>query len=418
MRQTQDYADPATEPSEAKAPRPKPIFKIAVLVVIAIIVILVGAHFSGRGQKTASAASRTGAAQGPRAIPVAVATVQQNDVPVYLSGLGNVNAYYTVALHTRVDGQLMKVNFREGQDVHKGEELALVDPRPYEVQLSQAEANRYRDQSLLDNANRDLQRFTDLYRQGIISQQQYNAQQSSVGQYEGAVRADDAAIQNAKLNITYCHVTSPIDGRIGMRLVDPGNMVHASDQNPLLVVTELQPIAVMFTLPEDNLPAVAHCMQQGGSLAVEAWTRDNTQKVATGRLETFDNQIDPNTGTFRLKAIFDNRDHALWPNQFVNARLQLQVDKNALTLPAAAIQRGVNGTYVYLVKKDNTVAAQPVTVAFTEGTLTAIAKGVNPGDVIVTDGQDKLQPGSKIEPRATTAAPSVTPSDQVMAPSE
>jgi multidrug efflux system membrane fusion protein len=342
-----------------------------------------------------------------------VASVQQQDVPVYLEGLGNVQAYYTVTVHSRVDGELMQVNFREGQQVHKGQELALIDPRPFEVAVSQAEATKYKDAANLDNARRDLQRYADLYKQGVIAQQQYNTQQSLVAQDEGLVRADDAAINNAKLNLVYCHIKSPIEGRVGLRLVDPGNMVHASDQNGLLVVTQLQPIAVLFTLPEDNLSMVTQHMH-GRSLEVQAWNRDDTQQVASGRLETIDNQIDPNTGTFKLKAVFDNRDNALYPNQFVNARIQVRVEKNALTLPAAAIQRGQQGTYVYVVKQDKTAESRPVQVAFTEGTLTVVKGGLNPGELVVTDGQERLQPGGKVEPQRTAPPPKVAPTDQVL----
>jgi multidrug efflux system membrane fusion protein len=344
---------------------------------------------------------------------VAVAPVQQRDIPVYLEGLGNVQAYYTVTIHSRVDGQLMQVNFREGQLVRKGDELALIDPRPYEVALAQAEATKYKDQANLENAQRDLQRYADLYKQGVIAQQQYNTQQSLVAQNEGLVRSDDAQINNAKLNLTYCHIKSPIDGKVGLRLVDPGNMVHAADQNGLLVITQLQPIAVLFTLPEDNLQMVTQHMH-GNSLEVQAWSRDDTQQIAAGKLETIDNQIDPNTGTFRLKAVFNNRDNALYPNQFVNARLQVYTRNKALTIPAAAIQRGAQGTYVYVVKQDKTVESRPVKVALTEGTVVVVDSGVNPDDQVVTDGQEKLQPGSKVEPQRSGQPGRIAPSDQAL----
>lgn len=346
-----------------------------------------GARGQGRG---------AGGADASRAIPVSVAPVQQRDIPVYLEGLGNVQAYYTVTIHSRVDGQLMQVNFREGQHVRKGDELALIDPRPYEVQLAQAEATRFKDQANLENAQRDLQRYADLYKQGVIAQQQYNTQESVVAQQEGLVRADDAQINSAKLNLTYCHIKAPIDGQVGLRLVDPGNMVHAADANGLLVITQLQPISVLFTLPEDNLQMVAQHMK-GGRLEVQAWNRDDTQQIADGRLETIDNQIDPNTGTFRLKAVFDNRDNALYPNQFVNARLQVYTRQNAITMPAVAVQRGAQGTYAYVLKQDKTVESRPIKVALTEGLTAVIDSGVNPGEQVVTDGQEKLQPGSRVD---------------------
>jgi len=337
-----------------------------------------------------------GGADASRPIPVSVAPVQQRDIPVYLEGLGNVQAYYTVTIHSRVDGQLMQVHFREGQQVHQGDELATIDPRPYEVQVAQAEATKFKDEANLENAKRDLQRYADLYKQGVIAQQQYNTQESTVAQQEGLVRADEAQIKNARLNLTYCHIRAPIDGRIGLRLVDPGNIVHASDANGLLVITQLQPISVLFTLPEDSLQTVAQHMK-GGRLEVQAWNRDDTQQIADGRLETIDNQIDPNTGTFRLKGVFDNRDNALYPNQFVNARLQVYTRQNAVTIPAAAVQRGAQGTYAYVLKQDKTVESRPIKVALTEGLVAVIDSGVNPGEQVVTDGQEKLQPGSRVD---------------------
>jgi membrane fusion protein, multidrug efflux system len=354
-----------------------------------------------------------GGADANRPIPVSAAPAQQRDIPVYLEGLGNVQAYYTVTIHSRVDGQLMQVNFREGQQVHKGDELALIDPRAYEVQVSQAEATKYKDQANLENAKRDLERYADLYKQGVIAQQQYNTQQSVVAQNEGLVRADDAAINNAKLNLTYCHIKSPIDGRIGLRLVDPGNMIHASDQNGLLVITQLQPIAVLFTLPEDNLQMVIQHMR-GTRLEVQAWNRDDTQQIADGRLETIDNQIDPNTGTFRLKGVFDNRDNALYPNQFVNARLQVYTRKNAITIPSVAVQRGSQGTYVYVVKQDKSAESRPVKLALTEGTVAVLDSGVNPGELVITDGQEKLQPGNKVEVQRTAPPGKIAPSDSAL----
>ncbi|HWC19558.1 MAG TPA: MdtA/MuxA family multidrug efflux RND transporter periplasmic adaptor subunit [Terriglobales bacterium] len=354
-----------------------------------------------------------GGADASRPVPVSAAPAQQRDIPVYLEGLGNVQAYYTVTIHSRVDGQLMQVNFREGQHVRKGDELALIDPRPYEVQLAQAEATKFKDQANLENAQRDLQRYADLYKQGVIAQQQYNTQQSVVAQQEGLVRADDALINQAKLNLTYSRIKSPIDGQVGLRLVDPGNMVHASDQNVLLVITQLQPITVLFTLPEDNLRMVMQHMK-GTRLEVQAWNRDDTQQIADGRLETIDNQIDPNTGTFRLKAVFDNRDNALYPNQFVNARLQVYTRKNAITIPAVAVQRGSQGTYVYVVKQDKSAESRSIKIALTEGTAAVLDSGVNPGELVITDGQERLQPGNKVDVQRTGQPGRVAPSDQAL----
>ena len=333
-------------------------------------------------------------------VPVAVTPAKLEDMPVYLVGLGSVTPLNAVSIKSRVDGQLVEVAFKEGQQVRKGQLLALIDPRPFEVQLSQAQATLFRDQASLKDAQLNYQRFKGLLEQsGAMSQQQVDTQQSLVNQLEGAVRADQATIDNAKLQLTYCHITSPIDGRIGLRLVDPGNIVHASDANPMLVVTQLQPITAIFTLPEDQLPTVASHMRKG-PLTTEAYSRDDQTKLATGRLLTIDNEIDQTTGTGRLKAEFNNKDNMLWPNQFVNIRLLLEVRKNSIVIPSAAIQRGPQGTFVFIVKPDKTADIRPVTVAVSENNLAAIASGLSPNDVVVTDGQDKLQAGSKVEPRA------------------
>jgi multidrug efflux system membrane fusion protein len=343
-------------------------------------------------------------------VPVSVATAERHDVPYYLTGLGSVNAYYTVSVKSRVDGELMQVNFKEGQNVQKGDLLAVIDPRPYQVALEQAQAALFRDQALLRDAKLNYERFKGLLQSsGAMSQQQVDTQQATVDQLDGTVRNDQATIDNAKLNLVYCHITAPVTGRIGLRLVDPGNIVHAADTNALFVITQLQPIAVIFTLPEDSLPDVAPQMAKG-TLEVDAYSRDNQTKLASGKLLTIDNQIDQTTGTARLKAVFDNKDNALWPNQFVNTRLLLNIRKNSTTIPAAAIQRGPQGTYVFAVKSDNTVEVRPVTVAFTQDNVSVIASGVSPNEVVVTDGQDKLQDGSKIETRP--AVPSVSKPQQ------
>ena len=347
---------------------------------------------------TAATVRAQGAGAAQRAVPVSVAPATQRDVPVYLNGLGSVNAFQTVSVKTRIDGQLQRVAFREGQEVKQGDLLAVIDPRPYEVQLEQSRATLARDQAQLTNVQLDLNRYTGLLSSGIISRQQLDAQRSLVGQLEGAVRADQAAIESAKLNLVYTRIIAPVSGRIGLRLVDAGNMVHASDQNPLLVITQLEPIAMIFTLPEDELPTVAKSMRQN-PLRVEAFSRDNQTHIASGKLLTIDNQIDPTTGTGRLKAVFENKERALWPNQFVNVRLLLQVRKNSIVIPTAAVERGPQGTFVYVSKPDNTVEARPVSIALTEGNLTAIENGVTAGENVVTDGQDKLQAGSRIEPR-------------------
>ena len=361
---------------------------------------------------TTAADSRQQKAQaaGPRSVSVAVATVQRQDVPVYLSGLGSVTAFNTANIKSRVDGQIMKVNFREGQYVNQGELLIEIDSRPFQVQLEQMQAQLFRDQAQLRDAKLNLDRYTALIPSGSIAQQQVDTQKALVDQLDGTVRNDQALIDNAKLQITYCHLTAPFSGRIGLRQVDPGNIVHASDTNPMLILTQLRPIAVIFTLPEDVLPSVAQRMRQG-TLEVDAFSRDDQTKLATGKLLTIDNQIDPATGTAKLKAIFDNQDNQLWPNQFVNADLLLEVRKNSTVVPAAAILRGPQGTFVYAMNSDKTVLDKPVTVSLTQGTTTVITSGLSPGEVVVTDGQDKLQRGSRVEPRGgpPAAAPSGAP---------
>src|SRR5579862_3139547 len=337
-------------------------------------------------------------AAAPRSISVSVAQVQKQDVPVYLTGLGAVTAFNTANIKSRVDGQIMKVNFVEGQAVREGDLLIEIDDRPYKVQLEQMEAQLFKDQASLRDAKLNLDRYVSLIPSGSIAQQQVDTQKSTVDQLEGQVRTDQAQIDNAKLQIVYCHITAPFNGRVGLRQVDPGNIVHAADTNPMLILTQLQPIAVIFTLPEDVLQRVSQQMGKR-TLEVDAFSRDDQTKLASGKLLTIDNQIDPTTGTAKLKAVFDNK---LWPNQFVNADLLVETRKNSTVVPTAALLRGPQGTFVYTVNPDNTVQDKPVTVALTQGDTTVITSGVNPGDTVVTDGQDKLQRGSRIEPRNGT----------------
>ena len=345
-----------------------------------------------------STPSRARASGPPPSVPVTVAQATKEDLPVYLSGLGSVQAYYTVSLKSRVDGQLTDVKFREGEHVNKGDLLAVIDPRPYQVQLEQAQATLFKDQASLRDAQLNYQRYKDLLQSsGAMSQQQVDTQKATVDQLQGAVQNDQAIVDNAKLNLSYCHITAPVSGRIGLRLVDPGNMVHATDANPMLVLTQLQPITAIFTLPEDQLPTVAQQMRRH-PLEVDAYSRDNSTKLASGKLLTIDNQIDQTTGTGKLKAVFSNEDSVLWPNQFVNVRLLLETRKNAIVVPAAAVQRGPQGDFVYVVKADKTVEPRDVKVALTEGMVSQIASGVSPDETVVTDGQDKLQNGSHVVP--------------------
>ncbi len=335
----------------------------------------------------------------PPAIPVGVAGAKQGDFNVYLNGLGSVDAFYTVSLKTRIDGQIMEVNFREGQDVKKGETLIVIDPRPYEVALAQAQANLQKDEAQLTNAKAQYERNKVLYEQGVIAKQDLDTLQASFGTYEGTIASDKAAIQNAQLNLTYCYLKSPIDGRIGLRQVDPGNYVTASSGTAMLVITQLHPIAVIFTIPEDQLQQVRDHMR-GGSLEVDAYSSDDQTKLSVGKLLTIDNQIDPTTGTVKLKAVFDNPDNNLWPNQFVNAHLLLEVRKNAITIPAAALQRGPDGTFAYVVDNNNTVQMRKLQIALTQGATAVVASGLQAGEKVVTDGQEKLQAGSRVAPQA------------------
>jgi multidrug efflux system membrane fusion protein len=350
------------------------------------------------GCSRTTAAAKTGkGAQDPsaRAIPVAAAPVTPKDVPVFLRGLGNVAGSNTVTVKSRVDGQLVQVNFKEGQQVKKGDLLAVIDPRPYQATLDQTKAQLAKDQAALVDANTNLERFAALVKEQVIAQQQYDTQKSQVGQIEGQIGADKAQIENAQLQLNYTHISAPIPGIVGLRLVDVGNTIHASDPTGLVVITQVEPIAVIFTLPEDAIPSVVQRMRSG-ELDTDAYTRDDQTKIATGKLVTINNQIDPTTGTNKFKSIFDNKDHTLWPNQFVNIRLLLETKKNALTIPVAAVQRGAQGTFVYVVKSDSTVESRPVQTSTTEGGIATVDKGLSAGETVVTDGQDKLQPGSKV----------------------
>lgn len=365
---------------------------VAAALVLAAVSVLTGCSGGAdtRQQKAQAAA--------PRVVSVAVAQVQRQDVPVYLTGLGSVTAFNTANIKSRVDGQIMRLDVREGQMVKQGQLLIAVDSRPFQVQLQQAEAQLFKDEATLRDAKLNLERFTALIPSGSIAQQQVDTQKSTVDQLEGTVRTDQAQINNAKLQLVYCNITAPFAGRIGLRQVDAGNIVHASDTAAMLILTQLQPITVIFTLPEDQLPSVAQHMK-GSTLQVEAYSRDDQTKLATGKLLTIDNEIDQSTGTAKLKAVFDNKDNQLWPNQFVNANLLLETRKNSTVLPTSAILRGPQGAFVYAAKSDNTVEARNVTISLTQGNTTVISSGLNAGDMVVTDGQDKLQTGSRIVPR-------------------
>ena len=368
------------------------------------VIAILGGLFLSACSNSGNTPSRA-RANTPQTIPVTVAAVLRQDLPVYLSGLGSVAAYYTVSVRSRVDGQLVDIKFKEGESVKQGALLAVIDPRPYQVQLEQAQAQLFKDQASLRDAQLNYERYKGLLQNsGAMSQQQVDTQQATVNQMEGTVRNDQAAVDSAKLNLSYCHITAPVSGRIGLRLVDPGNIVHASDTNPLLVITQLQPITALFTLPEDQLPEVAKRMRKA-PLEVDAYSRDDSTKLASGKLLTIDNQIDQTTGTGRLKAVFTNEDSVLWPNQFVNIHLLLETLKNATVIPNAAIQQGPQGSYVYVVKPDKTVEPRQISTSVSEGNLTAITSGLSPNEIVVTDGQDKLQVGTHVETHQQSAGP-------------
>jgi multidrug efflux system membrane fusion protein len=370
-----------------------------------ILLIVVGVYWlrTRSGDAQTSAKNRR-SGSGALDVPVVTAKVQTGDLDVYLSGLGTVTALNTVTLKSRVDGQLDKVLFQEGQMVSTGQLLAEIDPRPFQVQLAQAEGQLVRDQALLTNAQIDLERYRTLFKEDSIPKQQLDTQESLVRQFEGTIKADQSQVDNAKLQLIYCRITAPITGRVGLRLVDVGNMVHAADTTGLLVITQVQPITLVFTLPEDNLPAVLARMKEKQQLTVAAFDREQKKLLATGTLQSIDNQIDPTTGTVKLKAVFANADGALFPNQFVNARILVDTLRNVTLVPNAAIQRSPQSTFVYTVNRDNTVAAKNVEVKLTQGEQTAIARGLDPGETVVIDGVDKLQPGTKVVARTAEQA--------------
>jgi multidrug efflux system membrane fusion protein len=383
-----------------------------------VAVLLAGAVWYYRGtQKTqALTAGTPGAAPngmpgafGNPIVPVVVSTAERGDLPVYFDGLGTVTAYNTVTVRSRVDGAIVKVNFTEGQFVHEGDALVEIDPRPYQVALEQAQGQLAKDQAQLKDVQVDLDRYQKLLKEGVIPQQQVDTQEASVGQSHGSIQADQAAIDSAKLNITYSHIVAPISGRVGLRLVDVGNIVHATDTTGLVVITQLQPISVIFTLPQDQLPQVMSKLHGGAQLSVEAWDRDDTSKITSGKLATIDNQIDVTTGTYKLKAVFGNEDNALFPNQFVNVHLLVDTKHNITLVPVAAIQRGPQGTYVYTAGADHVAKIQPVVIAQTTGNLVGLSSGVTPGTNVVIDGQDKLQDGTQINPTVAPLPAVATP---------
>jgi multidrug efflux system membrane fusion protein len=382
--------------SEAPArPRRRLLWLVLLLAAAGGGVLLWRARSMTGAQNRAAA----GRGAGDRSISVVTVAAVRRDVPVFLDGLGTVVAYKTVTVRSRVDGQLQSVAFREGQSVRRGALLAEIDARAFHIQLHQAEAALARDTAQLRGGQLNLERYVAVRKDKLIAQQQVDDQRATVEQLQATVKSDEAQIESAKLQIDYARITSPIDGVTGVRLVDPGNMVHASDATGLVIVAQIDPIAVLFTLPQDNLPAVAAEMGKG-RLTVQALSRDGGKDLGRGEVEVIDNQINTATSTIRLKAIFANPEHALWPNQFVKARLHLRNRHDALVVPAVAIQRGPKGSFVYVVDRDQKAVMRPVEVEALDGEIAIVARGLEAGDQAVVDGQSQLRPGSTVQSKA------------------
>jgi multidrug efflux system membrane fusion protein len=382
--------------------------------IVVLALLLGGGYLLSRRGASATAAKGAGKKGGKGAggpIPVAAETVKQGDMGIYISNIGTVTATYTVSITSRVAGQLMEVDYREGQRVHKGDVLAVIDPRPYTAAVEQAEGQLERDQALLKNAHTDLERYTAAFAQHAIPEQTLATKQALVNQDEGTVKLDQGNVDAAKVNVDYTRITSPIDGRVGLRLVDPGNIVPANGTAALLSITQLQPITVIFPIPEDFIGEVVTQLRAGHKLEVDALDRDNSTLVAKGTLLTLDNQIDTGTGTVKIRAEFPNTDNHLFPNEFVNARLLVRTLKNSNIVPSAALQRNNDASYVYVIDTGTkAVKSRPVTVLATDGLQSAVT-GVEPGETLVTDGFDKLQDGTKVVVRQPRAAQGNAPPD-------
>lgn len=329
-------------------------------------------------------------------LPVVATTARKADINIILNGLGTVTPNALVTVRTQISGQLTKVNFAEDNLVNQGDLLAVIDPRPYEVALEQAQGQLLQAQAQLKEAQSDLERYATLSAQDSISKQQVDAQRALVSQYEGMVKTNQGAVDSAQLNLTYCHITAPVSGRLGLRLVDQGNYVTPGDANGLVMLAQVKPITVIFTLSEDNIPAVLKQVRAGATITVDAYNRDSTAKLASGKLQTIDNTVDPTTGTFKLRAIFPNEDETLFPNQFVNISMLIDVQHGVTVVPTSSIERGQQGSFVYVIGEDNKVAAKTVVLGATEGERVAVQSGISVGDKVVVDGADRLKDGMEV----------------------
>jgi multidrug efflux system membrane fusion protein len=396
---TQEF--PQTEVGRDAGPRSAK--KIWIRVIIYAAIIGVGAFAGWRiyqnQQAAASASARQAAALMSRPVPVQVVPVVQQPMPIYLTALGTVMPYMSVTVKARVSGQLQPVRFAEGQEVKQGQTIMVIDPRPYQAALDQAKGTLAHDEALLKNAQAEFSRYKALYAAGVVSKETMDADEAQQGQYQGAIESDKAAIENAQLQLNWCTIQSPINGRIGLRLVDPGNIITANTTN-LVIINQFRPIAVYFTLPENQLPQVLAKLRTDKLMPADAYDKSDVQKLATGQLLTADNEIDTTTGTAKLKAVFSNENEALFPNQFVNIHLVMEQRPNALVVPSAAIQNGLQGSFVWVVNTDASGAAttqmQPVKIAFAQGQATILDGGVTPGQKIVVDGADRLRQGSQV----------------------
>lgn len=404
-----DAPSPAGSPPPARKPRSARGFVTTGLVLLVVVAGIVWwARHQGQPEH---------ARNGRNAIPMSIVpeAVGKGDIGVNINALGTVTSLATVTVRTQISGYLMKIDFKEGDEVKKGDLLAEIDSRPYEAALAQAKGNLARDEALLKGAQVDLARYQGLAAQNAVPRQTLDTQVALVAQDQGTIEADRAAVNAAQVNLNYCHIVSPIDGRVGIRMVDQGNYVTPGDTNGLVVITQLKPISVLFTVPEDNLQAILKRLQEGAKLPTTALDRSSTKTLAQGVVQSTDSQIDPTTGTIKLRANFPNDDEALFPNQFVNIRLLLDTHKNVVIMPTAGVQRGVPGTFVYLVNSDNTVSVRKIDLGITDGDNVEVKSGLQPGDKIVIDGADKLRDGAKINVRteadtnATQAGPGAAP---------